>query len=64
MALFKATYTACRWTLLVGALFLLASPSLAGAQDAKSMLKQVNKELRQAQNDMFSGKNDKAIASL
>ncbi len=64
MRLLKATYMACRWSLLVGLFLILASPHMAEAQDAKSMLKQVNKELRQAQNDMFSGKNDKAIASL
>jgi hypothetical protein len=34
------------------------------AVDANGLLKQVNKELRQAQNDMFSGKTDKAIATL
>jgi seryl-tRNA synthetase len=28
------------------------------------MLKQINKELRQANKDMFGGKTDKAIASL
>ena len=34
------------------------------ALDANALLKQVNKELRQAQNDMFAGKTDKAIAAL
>jgi hypothetical protein len=34
------------------------------AQDAKTMLKEVNQGLRQAERDMFAGNNDKAIASL
>jgi len=34
------------------------------AVDVKDLLKEVNKELRQAQQDMFSGKTDKAVASL
>jgi len=36
----------------------------ARAVDAKDLLKQVNKELRQAERDMFGGKAEKAIASL
>ncbi len=64
MKLLRSTYMACGWIFLVAVCLSLASPPMAGARDAKSMLKQVNKELRQAQNDMFSGKNDKAIASL
>ncbi len=34
------------------------------AVDANGLLKQVNQELRRSQNDMFSGKTDKAIAAL
>ncbi len=36
----------------------------AWAEDAKVLLTQANKVLRQAKKDMFAGKNDKAIASL
>lgn len=36
----------------------------APAADAKALLKQANKELRQAQKDMFAGKKEQAIASL
>lgn len=39
-----------------------ASPSIAA--DAKTLLKEANKTIRQAQRDMFSGKNEKAIAAL
>ena len=52
------------WILLVGIVFQFTLPPTACAQDAKTMLKEVNKALRQAQKDMFSGKNEKAIASL
>jgi hypothetical protein len=34
------------------------------AVDAKAMLKQVGKELRQAEKDMFAGKTEKAISAL
>ena len=34
------------------------------AVDAKTLLKQVSKELRQAERDMFAGKSDKAIFAL
>jgi hypothetical protein len=33
-------------------------------QDSSTLLKQVNKELRQAERDMFSGETEKAIAAL
>ncbi len=56
----KSTFYLCFF--LIGMMFIL--PSITFAQDAKAMLIQVNKELRQAQKDMFSGKNEKAIASL
>ena len=36
----------------------------AWADDVKTMLQEANKELRQAQKDMFAGKTDNAIASL
>lgn len=36
----------------------------AWAEDVGTILKQVNKELRQAQKDMFAGKTDNAIAAL
>jgi hypothetical protein len=52
-------------------LLLLLTVSLFGgmgytawAEDVETMLKQVNKELRQAQKDMFAGKTDNAIAAL
>ena len=38
--------------------------SEAYAADVKELLKQVNKELRQANRDMFGGKSEKAIAAL
>jgi hypothetical protein len=38
--------------------------SSAAAADAKTLLKEADKALRQAQRDMFSGKNEKAIAAL
>lgn len=40
----------------------LAAP--AAAQDAKALIKEADKSIRQAERDMFSGKTDKAIASL
>lgn len=40
----------------------VSSPALAG--DAKYLLNEANKTLREAQRDMFSGKTDKAVASL
>ena len=46
---------------------LIALPGLvatAHAVDVKGLLKDVNKELRQAQRDMFGGKAEKAVASL
>ncbi|MEJ2545834.1 MAG: hypothetical protein P8Y99_17360 [Calditrichaceae bacterium] len=45
---------------LIGA--FLISPLLA--QDSATLLKTVNKDLRSAERDMFSGKTEKAIASL
>ena len=36
----------------------------AQAVDSKTLLKQINKELRQTERDMFSGKTDKAIFAL
>ena len=46
-------------------IFLLgAFTSLLIAQDTAILLKTVDKELRQAERDMFSGKTEKAIASL
>ena len=39
-------------------------PVMAEDEDIKTMLTEANKELRQAERDMFSGKTDKAIASL
>jgi hypothetical protein len=48
-------------------LALWAIPGLISAPhaaDAKALLNQVNKELRQAQRDMFGGKTEKAVASL
>lgn len=54
----------CHWVPLVCVFMILATFSLAVAQDVKGMLQQVNNELRQTQRDMFSGKNEKAVASL
>jgi len=56
----ESTFYICFF--LIGIMFIM-SP-ITYAQDAKTMLKQVNKELRQAQKNMFSGKNEKATASL
>jgi len=36
----------------------------APADDISAILKKADKELRQAQRDMFSGKTEKAIAAL
>ena len=36
----------------------------AFAEDAKTLLKQANKDIRQAQKDMFAGKTDQAIETL
>lgn len=50
---------------LLISLMLCQGPGLnVYATDINSMLKQINKELRQSQKDMFSGKTEKAIASL
>ena len=43
---------------------VLSTHNISQAVDAKVLLKQVNKELRQAERDMFSGKLDKAIFAL
>jgi hypothetical protein len=60
----SSRFVACGWFFLVAVLFCISIFSSADAQDVKGLLNQVNKELRQAQRDMFSGKNEKAIASL
>jgi hypothetical protein len=54
----------CSFAILItiNLIFLFSQDALA--VDANGLLKQVNKELRQAQNDMFAGKTDKAIAAL
>ena len=49
--------------LLLCAAFLFNAP-MARAGDAAALLKEFNKEIRNAQRDMFSGKNEKAIAAL
>jgi hypothetical protein len=54
-------------TLTIRVLFVLlcAGFFIPGiAQDSDVLLKQVNKELRQAERDMFGGKTEKAIAAL
>ena len=51
------------FVLFLCAAFLLNAP-MARAGDAAALLKEFNKEIRNAQRDMFSGKNEKAIASL
>jgi len=53
------------WVMFLVTLFFLKGfvPSVHAA-DVKVMLKQLNKELRQANKDMFGGKAEKAIASL
>ena len=45
--------------------FLLSGlNNMVYAESAKDILNQINKEIRKAERDMFSGKIDKAIASL
>ena len=63
---FKSDSIRLRCSLLVWAIFCLYLSSVAPAyaQDVKALFKQLNKEQRQAQKDMFAGKNDKAIARL
>lgn len=54
-------------SLLVAIVFTMAITSLphpAQAADAKALIKQADKDLRQANRDMFNGKADKAMASL
>ncbi len=53
------------WVVFLVTLFFLKGfvPSVHAA-DAKAMIKQINKDLRQANKDMFGGKTEKAIASL
>jgi len=56
--------------LIVGLVILFSAGLIAGqvsitwAEDAKGLLTQANKLLRQAKKDMFAGKSDKAVASL
>jgi hypothetical protein len=50
-------------TVIALSLIFLIHPTVQAA-DAKSMLKQVSKELRQAERDMFAGKIDKAVFAL
>ena len=49
---------------VIGILILVCFSSLAAVDDTGPILKKVNKELRQAERDMFSGKTEKAIAAL
>jgi len=44
--------------------FLSAAGARAQSPDVKAMLMQANKELRQAEKDMFAGKSDQSIAAL
>ncbi|ABK18544.1 hypothetical protein [Syntrophobacter fumaroxidans] len=44
--------------------FLSAGGARAQSPDVKAMLTQANKELRQAEKDMFAGKSDQSIAAL
>ncbi len=56
---------ATRWMVFLVTLFLLKGfVPVVHAADVKAMLKQINKELRQANKDMFGGKTEKAVASL
>ena len=50
----------CIITILVGICFIAS----VSAGDSDALLKQVDKDLRQAERDMFGGKTEKAIASL
>jgi hypothetical protein len=52
------------WVILFSVIIFGSSVSAILAQDAETMLKQLNKELRQAERDMFGGKTDKSIAAL
>ena len=50
---------------LAGALTLiLMAPICAGAADINSLIKQANKDIRTSERQMFSGKNDEAIAGI
>ncbi|MDZ7696112.1 MAG: hypothetical protein U5R49_04010 [Deltaproteobacteria bacterium] len=63
----KATYfrrVICFATVLMALCVFQGLIAAVDAADIKNMLKQVNKELRQANRDMFSGKSEKAIAAL
>jgi len=50
--------------ILLAMILLQGIATPVDAADVKGLLKEVNKELRQAQRDMFGGKTEKAIASL
>ena len=54
------------WSLpvLTAVCLYLSSVAPVCAQDVKNLFKQLNKEQRQAQKDMFAGKSDQAIARL
>ena len=43
---------------------LIVVPKTGHAQDVKALLNQFNKDIRQVQRDMFSGKDEKSIAAL
>lgn len=58
----RAAFAAILILLCASFLNGLLAPALA--EDAKALSSEINKELRQAERDMFGGKTDKAIAAL
>jgi len=52
------------WIRFIGVLISICFIASVTASDSDALLKQVDKDLRQAERDMFGGKTEKAIASL
>ncbi len=52
------------WICIIAALISICFIASVTAGDSDALLKQVDKDLRQAERDMFGGKTEKAIASL
>ncbi len=64
MNLKKGTWILLSIVTMIAFNLILLTKSTPLAADAKSLLKQVSKEMRQAEKDMFAGKFDKAIVAL